>query len=175
MAHVDLREASAMLAQTPRTLRSLLVDLPEAWLSANEGAGTWSARDVIAHLADLEASAWMGRVQTVLRDGARTAFAPLDRTAFRRNLAELSSAELLDLFAERRANSLDALSALHLEPAQLQAEGLHPDFGVVTLQQLLATWVVHDLTHMSQIVRVMAKRYEAAVGPWRAFLSVLTR
>jgi hypothetical protein len=168
-----LRDAASLLANTPATLRALLSDLPEPWLTSNEGGDTWNAREVVAHMADLEDTDWMPRVHSILQHGTSAVFAPIDRLRFRTSIGDRPVGEIIDIFAQRRTRNLDALEALHITEAQLSLEGVHPSFGNVTLEQLLATWAVHDLTHLSQIVRVMANRYASEVGPWRQYLSVL--
>lgn len=167
--------AVEILERTPAVLRVWLTDLSEPWLTGREGPDTFSPRDVVAHLTDLEATDWMGRVRTILAHGAAVPFTPVDRTAFYEKFGAKKTGELLDLFASRRAQNLQALRGLELTSSALVAEGVHPALGRVTLGQLLATWAVHDLTHLAQISRTMAKQYAEAVGPWREYLSVLTR
>jgi len=163
-----------MLGRTPATLRSLLGGLGDPWLVCDEGPETWSPRDVLAHLVDLEEQDWMGRLRIILDEGESRPFPPIDRVRFRRLLDGHTAAQLLDLFAERRAANLADLDARRLDPAALARRGVHPAFGPVTLAQLLATWVVHDLAHLAQIARVMARRYDVAVGPWREYLGILS-
>jgi hypothetical protein len=171
----DLAEARAILERTPATLRAMLGGLPESWLTCNEGPNTWNARDVLAHLTDLEDQDWMGRVKWLLENGESRPFTPIQRDRFFERFGDQTVAQLLDGFAQRRKRNLADLDGLKLSAADLPRTGRHPDFGPVTLSQLLATWAVHDLTHITQIVRVMAKRYGDVVGPWRQYLSVLTR
>jgi hypothetical protein len=170
-----LAEARQMLERTPATLRALLTGLADAWLTAREGPDTWSPVEVVAHLADLEEMDWMTRARIILDKGEGTPFPPIDRVRFRDALKEKSLAQLLDAFAERRAVNLRALADRRLGAEGLARTGTHPTFGRVTLEQLLAAWVVHDLTHVAQIVRVLAKRYDTDVGPWKQFLGVLNR
>jgi uncharacterized damage-inducible protein DinB len=170
-----LAEARQILERTPATLRALLRGLSDTWLAAREGPDTWSPVEVVAHLADLEEVDWMTRTRIILDQGEATPFPPIDRVRFRASLREKSLAQLLDAFAERRSANLVALAERRLEAEQLARTGTHPTFGRVTLEQLLAAWVVHDLTHLAQIVRVLAKRYDADVGPWKQFLGVLNR
>lgn len=168
----DLPEAEALLARTPRLLDAWLRDLPSPWLSCDEGPSTWNAAAVVGHLIEGERSDWLPRVRHLLAHGAAVAFPPFDREAqFARPARTI--AQLLDEFGALRAQSLVDLRGLRLAAADLQREGRHPAFGVVTLGQHLATWVAHDLTHVTQIARVMAKRYAADVGPWRAYLRVV--
>jgi len=171
---VTVSEATAMLARTPAIIRAWMNGLEARWLECDEGPETWSPRDVLAHLADLEDQDWMGRVRIILDEGESRPFPSIDRVRFRQLLDGSTSAELVDLFAERRARNLDELGGLDLRAQDLARRGIHPAFGPVTLEQLVATWVVHDLTHLAQIARVMARRYDADVGPWREYLGVLS-
>jgi hypothetical protein len=168
-------EALPVLRRTPGTLRTLLHDLPAAWTSATEGPNTWSPFDVIGHLIHGERTDWMPRVEHILRHGDAVPFPAFDREAMFTASSGLSLTELLDTFDRLRKESLARLAELELTGSDLARCGLHPQFGVVTLDQHLATWVAHDLTHVSQVVRVMARQYTDAVGPWRAYLSVLGR
>jgi len=171
----DLDEGLAVLTRTPATLRALLAGLPAAWTSANEGPDTWSPRDVVGHLIHGEETDWIPRVLIILTQGESQPFEPFDRFAQARRFAGWSLEQLLDDFGAVRAAGLATLRGWHLTPEQLALRGRHPELGQVTLSQLLASWVVHDLGHIAQISRVMAKQYTAAVGPWKAYLPVLTR
>jgi hypothetical protein len=166
-------EALPVLRRTPAVLRVLLADLPDAWTSATEGPGTWSPFDVVGHLIHAEQTNWMPRVEHILRHGDAAAFPPFDRDAMFAASKGRSLSELLDAFDKARAESLVRLDRLGLTAADLERRGRHPEFGVVTLGQQLSTWVAHDLGHLGQIVRVMARQYSDAVGPWRAYLSIL--
>jgi hypothetical protein len=168
--HLD--EAVAILERTPASLRALLAGLPERWVRATEGDGTWSPYDVIGHLIHGERTDWIPRARHILA-GERRPFEPFDRTAQFRASEGKSLGELLATFAELRRESLAALSGMNLTSADLGRTGQHPELGEVTLGQLLATWVVHDLDHVAQIARTMAKVYAGAVGPWSAYLSIL--
>lgn len=169
----EVREALDLLARTPALLDAWLRGLSEPWLGATEGEGTWSPREVLAHLLDCEEVDWLPRLRLLLEYGESRPFDPFDREGFRRRFAGLSEGELLDAFAARRRESLEALRALALGPADLDRTGMHPSLGRVTARQLLAGWVAHDLTHLAQLARVMARRYTDATGPWRAYLGVL--
>jgi DinB family protein len=171
----QLDTALPILRRTPSVLRTLLSDLPDDWIDATEGPGTWSPFDVVGHLIHAERTNWMARVDHLLRQGDAVAFPPFDREAMFTASKGRSLDELLDTFASLRRESVDRLDALHLTDAELERRGRHPEFGNVMLRQLLATWVAHDLGHVSQIVRVMARQYSDAVGPWRAYLSILSR
>ncbi|HET7453761.1 MAG TPA: DinB family protein [Thermoanaerobaculia bacterium] len=167
-----LEEAVALLERTPDVLRGLLDGLPESWVRATEGDGKWSPYDVVGHLIHGERTDWIPRARHILAEERRP-FERFDREAQFRESRGKSLRELLETFARLRRESLDALEAMHLGEADLARTGTHPELGVVTLAQLLSTWTVHDLDHVAQIVRTMAKAYGDAVGPWTAYLSVL--
>ena len=169
----ELEQAIPVLRQTPATLNSLLRDLPGPWAVQNEGEGTWSPYDILGHLIHAEHTDWIPRAKIILEQGEARAFDPFDRFAMFEDSTGKSVAELLDTFAQLRRRSLQELEGMNLTPALLEKRGRHPEFGVVTMAQLLATWVVHDLGHIRQVVRVMAKQYRDEVGPWRAYLPVL--
>ena len=162
-----------MLARTPATLAALLSGLSEGWTARTEGEGTWSPFDVVGHLIHGELTDWMPRLRLILDKGTAQPFTPFDRTAMFEASRGKSLAELLERFAALRRENLVELDGLHLGEGQLDRQGLHPELGVVTLRQLLSTWVAHDLDHVVQIARVMARRYAGDVGPWTAYLRVL--
>jgi hypothetical protein len=168
-----LDEARAILARTPRTLDAMLRDLPAAWAMTNEGPGTWTPFDVVGHLTHADRTNWLSRARTILEHGDARSFDAFDREGqFKRPDGE-TLAGRLDEFAAVRRESLDGLDALHLTSASLARTGRHPQLGAVTLGELLAAWVVHDLDHISQITRVLALQYGQAVGPWRTLLRVI--
>ena len=167
-------EAVAILARTPASLDAQLRGLPEGWLTAHEGHDTWSAFDVVGHLIHGERTDWIPRVRTILEHGDARPFDPFDRSAQFTDSQGRTLASLLDEFAALRAESLRELSALHITNADLDRRGRHPVFGIVTLRQLLATWVAHDLDHIVQISRVLARQYSDEVGPWKAYLRVIS-
>jgi hypothetical protein len=169
----DLNPALAILERTPKTLDALLRDLPDSWARATEGPDTWSAFDVMGHLIHGEEADWIPRVRIILEHGSKRAFDRFDRFAQFEASRGKTLNQLLDEFKAARATSLRELAALKLTPDQWNKPGLHPDLGAVTLGQLLSTWVAHDLDHVVQISRVMAKGYTDAVGPWRQYLRVL--
>jgi hypothetical protein len=169
----SLQHTIALLTRTPAALNALLCDLPEAWISSNEGKDTWSVYDVVGHLIHGERTDWMPRARMILQFGETCAFEPLDRLAHVRESQGKSLGQLLDEFAGLRSGNLDDLRAWNLRPEDLTRRGQHPALGAVTLSQLLATWAAHDLTHLHQISRVMAHHYREAVGPWRAYLGVM--
>lgn len=169
----NLSDTIAVLSRTPAALDALLRDLPDEWTRRNEDGDTWSAFDVIGHLIHGERTDWMPRARIIMQFGETRVFAPFDRLTQRRESEGKSLGELLDDFDSLRATNLDELRALKLTPEDLRRRGRHPAFGGVTLSQLLATWAVHDLTHLHQVSRIMAYQYRAAVGPWSAYLGVL--
>jgi len=168
-----LDETLSLLARTPITLSALLRDQPEIWSQRNEGENTWSAYDVIAHLAHGERADWIPRVKCILLYGDSQAFQPFDRFAQVRESQEKSLSQLLDDFSQLRAENLATLRAVNLQPSDLERRGLHPSLGPVTMSQLLATWAAHDMTHLHQISRILAHQYRKTVGPWSQYLGVL--
>ena len=169
----ELQDAIEILSRTPATLNSMLRDISEPWLAQNEGPETWSPYDIVGHLIHGEETDWIPRAKIILEHGEARAFEPFDRVAMFEKSRGKSIAELLDTFAALRKENLHELTEMNLTPTLLEKRGKHPELGVVTLKQLLASWVVHDLGHVRQVVRVMAKQYRDTVGPWRAYLSIL--
>ena len=171
----QLGHAKEILSRTPATLNSLLRNLPEEWALSNEGPESWSPFDVVGHLIHGEEADWIPRAKIILEYGEKRAFEPFDRFAMFEKSKGKSLGDLLDRFEWLRGESLKELEGMNLTPKILGERGTHPELGVVTLSQLLSTWVVHDLGHVGQIVRVMAKQYTEAVGAWQAYLPVLSR
>ena len=169
----DLDEGIEILERTPAVLRSLLTGLSPAWIEANEGGDTWNAFDVVGHLIDGEETDWIPRARIILAQGPDARFEPFDRFRHRARNKGRSLPDLLDEFAALRAVNVARLRGMRITPADLALQGIHPELGPVTLEQLLATWVAHDLDHLFQISRAMAKRYVAAAGPWTAYIKVL--
>jgi len=169
-----MEEATAILARTPATLDALLRGLPDGWIRANEGGETWSPFDVIGHLIHGEQTDWLPRTRIILERGDASPFDKFDRFAQFRGSRGRPLSELLDEFAARRAENLRQLATLALTDADLDRPGLHPELGPVTMRQLLATWVAHDLDHLVQIARVLARQYSDEVGPWRAYLRIIS-
>ena len=169
----DLTTATPVLARTPTILRDLLSGIPEEWTRGSEGPDTWSIREILAHLVNGEKTDWIPRVRHMLEFGASEPFPPFDRIAGFAECRDAAIDSLLADFTDARRESLETLASLRLRPDDLAREGRHPEFGRVTLGQHLATWVAHDFTHISQIVRVMASQYRDAVGPWAAYLRVV--
>jgi hypothetical protein len=170
---VVLEEVSGLLSRTPAVLNALLRGLPNEWITAQEGPDTWSAFDVVGHLIHGERTDWLPRLRIVLEHGEARPFERFDRQAQFVFARGMTLASLLDEFTAVRADNLRELAALHLTAADLERRGLHPDLGPVTIRQLLATWVAHDLDHLSQISRVLAHQYGNEVGPWRAYLRII--
>ena len=171
----DLAEGRAILERTPGALRAMLRGLPDVWTRANEGPKTWSPHEVIAHLINGERTDWIPRATLILsRDPAAT-FVPFDREGFFTEARGMPLPELLAMFATLREKSLRTLDDWALGPAELELTARHPALGTVTMRQLLASWVVHDLGHVVQISRTMARQYTKEVGPWTAYMAVLGR
>lgn len=156
-------------------MREMLSGLTPAWTDADEGPDTWSPYTVVGHLIQGERTDWVQRAEIILAQGENRRFTPFDRLAQFRDSEGKSLASLLDEFATLRAANLATMRAWRLDDAKLSLEGEHPAFGAVTLRQLLATLVAHDLGHIVQVSRVMARQYREAIGPWRAYLSVMNR
>ena len=171
----DLTRALEVLERTPATFRALLDGVSDAWTAPNEGPETFSAFDNLGHLVHLERTDWIPRARIILDQGENRRFAPVDRFAQFRESEGKSVAQLLDEFARLRAQNLQTLRGWNLTERELALEGEHPAFGAVTLRQLLATWTAHDLGHLAQTARVMARQYRDAVGPWRVYLPILDR
>jgi len=171
----DLAEAVAVLERTPSVLRAMLGELPSPWIDGNEGPETWSPFDIVGHLIHGERTDWIPRARIILEQSGDRRFTPYDRFAQFRESTGKPIAVLLDEFADLRRQNLATLRDWRLANAQLELTGQHPEFGAVTLRQLLATWVAHDLGHIAQVARVMAKQYREAIGPWRAYLPVMDR
>ncbi len=168
-----LEDSLSVLTRTPATLNALLRDLPDGWTAVTEGPGTWSPYVIVGHLIHGERADWMPRLEMILVHGQSRPFDLFDREAqfVESNGKSLSS--LLDEFSGLRHDNLARLRAVDLQPEQLELKGTHPALGVVTVRQLLATWTAHDLGHILQVSRVMAKRYKQEVGPWAEYLSVM--
>ncbi len=170
-----LKHAVEVLEKTPQTLRSLLGGLSDPWILTNEGPDTWSPYDVVGHLIHGEETDWIPRAKIILEHGEAQTFIPFDRFAFFEKSKGKTLLELLDTFARLRKENLRVLEELQLESQHFELKGTHPEFGTVTLGQLIVTWVVHDLDHIEQIVRTMAAQYRDNAGPWKAYLSILKK
>src|SRR5260370_35696527 len=170
----DLDQAIQVCLRSPATLRALLDGLVEPWMRGNEGPETFSAFDVVGHLIDGEETDWIPRARIILAKGPRLGFQPSDRFRHRERNQGRSPESLLGEFARLRTANVEQLESWKLITEELDLPGEHPSLGRVTLRQLLAAWVVHDLGHLAQVARVMAKQYHDEVGPWVRYLPVLT-
>ncbi len=171
----QLDQAVEILSRTPDTLNRLLRGLPESWVLSNEGPDTWSAFGVLGHLIHGEETDWIPRTRIILDFGESRAFEPFDRFAQVEKSKGKSIDELLDEFDSLRKRNLVTLAGMNITTERLAKRGTHPELGSVTLGELLATWVAHDLSHVAQAVRVMCKQYSNAVGPWKEYLPLLTQ
>ncbi len=168
-----MHQSIEILERTPVVLQNLLEGLSAEWTSNNEGGQTWSAYDVIGHLIHGDKTDWLTRAELILSYNVEKKFQPFDRFAQFENSKGKTLKQLLDEFKEIRDANIIRLRSLKITEQDLEKTGVHPTFGVVTLSQLLSTWIVHDLNHISQIARVMAKQYKIEVGPWIEFLKIL--
>jgi len=169
----QIEKAVEILRQTPLTVKSLLGNLSEDWTGNDENSEDWSPFDVVGHLIHGEETDWIPRAEIILAQGENPAFVPFDRFAQFDKSKGKTLSELLETFAVLRKENLEKLRRLNITPEQLKLKGIHPELGEVNLEQLLATWVVHDLTHIRQIVTVLAKKYSENVGVWKEYLSIL--
>ncbi len=168
-----LQDAIAILSRTPAVLRAILSGLPDDWTLPDYGPGTWSAKEIVAHLVFNDQTDWIPRLRIILDHGQTRAFDPFDRAGHTPLLPGHTLAQLLDLFDRERSGGLAALRAMNLQDPDLARRGLHPALGPVTISNLLAAWVVHDLNHTAQIAKALAFQYKPEVGPWEAYLSIL--
>lgn len=168
-------QAVDILRRTPATLAVLLRGLPEAWTTSTEGPDTWSAYDIVGHLLHADETDWIERTRIILTYGEQRPFDAFKRAAMFETSQGFSLDQLLAAFEQVRATNLATLRDFHITPEQLTRTGTHPALGTVRLSQLLAAWVVHDLNHIGQIGEVLARQYAEAVGPWSAYLAILTR
>lgn len=169
----NIEQAAVILGRTPAVLRILLEGLDESWLMSNEGQDTFSPYDVVGHLLHGEQTDWTVRIKRIMEEGADKAFDPYDRFAMYEESKGKTISNLLDEFEQQRKKNIRWVLSLSLDDEDLDKKGLHPKLGEVTLKNLLSTWVVHDLTHIAQITRVMAKQYKEEVGPWTEFFRLL--
>jgi len=169
----DLAEAIEALERTPSVLNALLQGLSRGWLESREGEGSFSPMDVLGHLILGEKTDWVPRLRIIMEQGEETPFEPFDPHGFTAEMEGKSSGQLLQQFQQLRIENLRYLMGLKLSEEDLDRTGTHPELGTVTLRQLLATWVVHDLGHLAQITRTLAKRYRDDIGPWRAYSRVV--
>ena len=173
--HYNVDKALEILAATPNVLQTFLKDLSDDWIFSDEGQDTWSAFDIVGHLIHGEKTDWIPRLNIILGDSENKVFKPFDRFAQFEASKGKSLRDLLEEFIALRQENLNYVKRLNLNESHLNLEGTHPDLGIVTLKHLLATWVAHDLGHIAQIARVMAKQYKDEVGPWTAYISILNQ
>jgi len=171
--HSTLNKSIEILERTPGVLHAMLQGLSADWIAVNEGPGTWSAYDIVGHLIHGEITDWMPRASIILSAATDKSFAVFDRFAQFNASKGKSLLQLLEEFEQLRKSNMTILRSKNIQEDQLQQKGIHPAFGAVTLSQLLATWVVHDLNHIAQICRAMAGHYKEDVGPWTAYLKIL--
>lgn len=169
----NLAETITLLERTPNILKTQLTGLPEEWIMNNEGENSWNVYDIVGHLIHGELTDWMPRLEIILNEGTKIPFEPFDRFAQFENSKGKNLTQLLNEFEVLRHKNLNSLKQKQLSEKELLLKGIHPVFGEVTLKQLLSTWPVHDLNHLSQINRVMAKQYKNEVGAWQAYLKIL--
>ncbi len=173
MADLNLEKSIEILERTSNILKAMVQNLSADWIYANEGGETWSIFEVIVHFVHSEKTNWIPRIEIILSEKSDKGFPPFDRFAEFEASKNKSLAELLEEFETLRRKNLDVLRAKNISGKDLESIGIHPSFGEVTLSQLLATWTVHDLDHLSQITRIIAKQYKTAVGPWVEYLKIL--
>ena len=173
MINFNLKEATEILERTPAVLISLLSGLSDEWIYNNEGGESWTPYDIVGHLIHGEKKDWIQRTNIILEHGEDKPFEPFDRFAQFKDSEGKTLNDLLEEFEKLRKVNIDVLNNLNLEEKDLNKKGIHPEFGNVTLKQLLSTWVVHDLSHIRQIARVMAKQYKNEIGPWEKYLRVI--
>ncbi|MBL4707976.1 MAG: DinB family protein [Flavobacteriales bacterium] len=169
----ELKECIEILSRTPKVLESLLSELNDQWVHANEGDDTWSPFDIVGHLIHGEKTDWIPRSRAILEDELGTSFQPFDRFAQFENSKGKNLDQLLIEFSLLRKGNMKTLKELEIDSEKLLRTGIHPAFGEVTLQQLLATWTAHDFSHIHQLTRVLAKNYKEEVGPWKEYISIL--
>ena len=171
----DINKSFETLSSTPLVIEKMLCGLSQEWLMQNEGEGTWTTTEIVCHLIHCEEDDWIPRIKIILDETSDKKFKPFERTFGFEKSKEKSIIELVNEFKKIREDNLKYLKDLKIEEEQLEKTGIHPDFGEVTLKQLIATWVVHDLSHIAQICRVMSKQYSDEVGPWKEYLPILKR
>ncbi|MDN3656041.1 DinB family protein [Ferruginibacter paludis] len=171
--HFSLSKSVEILERTPDVLITMLYNLSNEWTANNEGGESWNVYEIIGHLIHGEKTDWIPRMEVILSDKTDKSFVPFDRFAQLKKSETPTLHELLDEFKSIRQHNTVRLKSKELTEADLEKTGIHPEFGAVTLSQLISTWAVHDLNHIAQIVRVMAKQYKNEVGPWKAYLRIL--
>ena len=169
----DLEESIEILSRTPKVIRTLLEELPQDWTSNNEGENTWSPFDVVGHLIHGEETDWIPRIEIILDQGKNLTFTPFDRFAQFEKSKGKDLIQLLDEFEEKRNQNIDMLKSKNLSQNDLELPGIHPELGPVKLKEVIAAWVVHDLGHIAQISRVMAKQFKFEIGPWTKYMRIV--
>jgi len=173
MINFNLKEAIGILGRTPAVLISLLSGLSPTWIYNNEGGESWNPFDIVGHLTHGEKMDWIPRSKIILENGEKNTFEPFDRFAQFKDSKGKTLNDLLEEFTKLRKSNIDVLNKLNLDENDFNKKGIHPEFGKVTLKQLFSTWVAHDLSHIRQIARVMAKQYKNEIGPWGIYLPVI--
>ena len=171
----ELSKSIEILESTPLLLKSYLEGLSEEWIKNNEGENTWSPYDIVGHLIYGEKTDWIPRIRIILKNGKDKLFEPFDRFAQLHNDQTRPITDLIYEFQQLRSENLKELKRFEITSSDLMLKGIHPEFGEVTLQQLISTWTVHDLGHIAQISRVMSKQYKMEVGPWIDYLGILKK
>jgi uncharacterized damage-inducible protein DinB len=169
----SITQSLDILERTPSVLITMLQNISGEWTSKNEGDDTWTVYDIVGHLIQGEKTDWIPRMKIILSDSEDKKFVPFNRFAQFEESKGKTLGQLLDEFKALRQMNITQLRSRELTESDLNKTGIHPDFGEVNLSQLLATWTVHDLNHIAQITRVMAKQYLVDVGPWVAYLRIL--
>ena len=173
--HFNIEKSLEILERTPSVLEVLLTGLSDEWIRNNERENTWSPYEIMGHLIHGEKTDWIPRAKIILSNAADKTFIPFDRFAQQKDDKSIPIEELLKQFKKLRTENLKELIAFNLSPDKLEKQGIHPDLGKAKLKELLSTWVVHDLGHIAQISRVMAKQYKSEVGPWKKYLGILKK
>ncbi len=171
----DLDKSKEILGRTPEVLETLLHGLSKEWILNNEGQNTWSPYEIVGHLIFGEITDWIVRIQTILSESVNKLFEPFDRFAQLNEDQNRPIGDLIKEFKSLREKNLNELELLNITQKDFDRVGIHPEFGNVTLKQLISTWAVHDLGHIAQITRVMAKQYTKEVGPWINYLGILKK
>jgi DinB superfamily len=169
----NLNKSLEILTRTPDVLNSLLSNLSDDWTKNSEGGDSWSPYDIIGHLIHGEKTDWIARAKIILSETGNKKFEPYDRFAQFKDSKGKTLSQLLDEFSDLRKENIKTLNSFGIDEEKLKMEGIHPNFGTVTLKGLLSTWVIHDLTHIAQISRVMAKQYKDEMGPWIEYVRLM--
>lgn len=172
---LKMDEAIEVLERTPKLLDGFLSGLSDAWLHCNEGEGTWNVSEVIGHLIEGEKYNWIPRLELMLQESENNAFPAFDRYSHLKDSSGITIDEKLAEFTSLRIANIDKLKALITDERHFELTGIHPEYGEVKVRELISTWAVHDLTHITQITRVMANRYREDVGPWKSYLGILKK